>query len=199
MMNLTVPIPKLGRITPCAPGIEHGTHEAHELTSPTFAIAGAAFTLIEIMVVVAILGIVLATSIPAINSIRKRAPMVQTVKELREVFSNARARAIFDGSTKQVVFRPFDRTFALSGAGGDGGGGGKPKGAGLSGTFDDRLSVEMLDVNLMEFKDQELAVVNFYPNGTCDELTIVLRSDQNEWRKLTLEVTTALSTVGPVQ
>ncbi len=42
-------------------------------------------------------------------------------------------------------------------------------------------------------------MVNFYPNGTCDELTIILRSDQNEWRKLSLEVTTALSTVGPVK
>ena len=37
-----------------------------------------------------------------------------------------------------------------------------------------------------------------YPNGTCDELTIVLRSDENEWKKLSLEVTTGLATVGRV-
>ncbi len=159
----------------------------------------AGFTLIEVMVVVAILGIVLATGIPVLGSMRKQAPMNQTMTELRAVFSNARARAIFDGSLKQVVFRPFDRTFALSDGGGGGGQPGKPRGAGLAGTIDDHLSLEMLDINLMEFKDQELAVVNFYPNGTCDELTIILRSDQNEWRKLSLEVTTALATVGPVK
>jgi len=158
-----------------------------------------AFTLVEVMIVVAILGIVLATGIPVINSVRKQAPMVQTIKELREVFSNARARAIFDGHVKQVVFRPYDRTFALSGGGGGAGQPGKSKGSGLAGTIDDHLSLEMLDINLMEFKDQELAVVNFYPNGTCDELTIVLRSDENEWRKLSLEVTTALASVGPVK
>lgn len=158
------------------------------------------FTLIEVMVVVSILGIVLAVGIPSINHQRKAAPMIQTVKAIREVCSHARARAIFSGSTTQVVFRPGERTFSIGG----GGGTGEPprqggKAAGTSGTFHDRLSIEMLDVNLMEFKDQPLAVVNFYPNGTSDELTIVLRSDENEWRKITLEVTTGLATVGGVQ
>jgi type II secretory pathway pseudopilin PulG len=152
------------------------------------------------MVVVSILGIVLAVGIPSINHQRKAAPMIQTVKAIREVCSHARARAIFSGGTTQVVFRPGERTFAISG----GSGAGEPpkqggKGSGTSGTFHERLSIEMLDVNLMEFKDQPLAVVNFYPNGTSDELTIVLRSDENEWRKITLEVTTGLATVGGVQ
>jgi len=161
------------------------------------ACASRAFTLIEIMIVVAILGIVMAISLPSINQVRKHAPMVQTVKALREVCSHARARAIFSGRTTQVVFRPYDRTFAISG-GGSGGVSKRSKGSGTSGTFHDRLIVEMLDINLMEFKDQELAIVNFYPNGTCDELTIVLRSDENEWKKLSLEVTTGLATVGRV-
>jgi prepilin-type N-terminal cleavage/methylation domain-containing protein len=161
-----------------------------------------AFTMVEIMVVVAILGIVMAISLPAVIRDRKHAPMIQTIKDIREVCSHARARAIFSGKTTQVVFRPYDRTFALSG--GEGGGTvpgfkKKGKGSGTSGTIHERLTLEMLDINLMEFKDQPLAVVNFYPNGTCDELTIVLRSDENEWRKITLEVTTGLSTVGSVQ
>lgn len=158
-----------------------------------------AFTLIEIMVVVSILAIVMAISIPAWNQAAKRAPMIQTVRELREVCSHARARAIFSGSTTRVVFRPFDRSFTLSGGGGNAHVPGRTKGSGTSGTFRESLSLEMLDINLMEFRDQELAVVNFYPNGTSDELTIVLRSEENEWRKITLEVTTALMTVGDVK
>lgn len=158
-----------------------------------------AFTLIEIMVVVSILGVVLAISIPAWNQARESAPMIQTIREIREVCSFARARAIFSGARTQVIFRPYDRTFAVSGGGGSAPVGGRTKGSGTTGTFHDSLTVEMLDVNLMEFNDQPLAVVNFYPNGTSDELTIVLRSDQNEWRKISLEVTTALTTVGGVQ
>ena len=29
----------------------------------------------------------------------------------------------------------------------------------------------MLDINLTEYKDADVARVRFYPNGTCDELT----------------------------
>lgn len=157
-----------------------------------------AFTLIEIMIVVSILGVVLAMSLPGINRGREKLPMYQTVKSITEVCSHARARAILSGKTTQVVFRPFERTFSVSGGAGSTEGKTRIKGP-TSGTFHERVSLEMLDINLMEFKDQPLAVVNFYPNGTCDELTIVLRSEHNEWSKITLEVTTALTTVGNVQ
>jgi hypothetical protein len=58
--------------------------------------------------------------------------------------------------------------------------------------------LEMLDINLREFKQEPLAVVTFYPNGICDELTIVLRSQENEYRKFSLEGTTGLSRVTQV-
>ncbi len=53
----------------------------------------------------------------------------------------------------------------------------------------------MLDVNLSEYKDQETARVRFYPNGTCDEMTLILRSDKGEQRGIVLEITTGLATV----
>lgn len=154
-----------------------------------------AFTLIEIMIVVSILAIVLGISIPAINNQKKHAPMVQTVRELKEVFSHARARAIFDGKTKQVVFRPYEGTFALSGGGDDSNAPRLHKKSGLSGTINERVRLEMLEINLTDFRDQELAVVNFYPNGTCDETLVVLRSERGEQMGVTLETTTGLSTV----
>ena len=52
---------------------------------------------------------------------------------------------------------------------------------------------EMVDVNFIEYKAEEEAVARFYPNGTSDEMTIILLSDQGEVRKISLEVVTALA------
>ena len=70
---------------------------------------------------------------------------------------------------------------------------------GLNGVIPEDVTIEMLDINLLEYNQSEYARVRFYPNGTCDELTLVLRSDQGEWRKITLEVTTGLAMQGDVR
>jgi hypothetical protein len=57
----------------------------------------------------------------------------------------------------------------------------------------DSVRFEMVDVNFIEYKDQEVAIARFYPNGTSDEMTILLLSDQGEARKISLEVVTALA------
>src|SRR6266487_2053222 len=77
----------------------------------------AAFTLIEIMVVVAIMGLILATGIPSIYRIWKKEGMRQAVSDVVEVCSNARARAIFSGSQVEVVFHPLERRFEIGGGG----------------------------------------------------------------------------------
>jgi len=156
---------------------------------PGRRLAPSGFTLVEVMVVVAILGVVMAISLPAIHRGMDKQPMRRTMNELREACSLARARAILGGTTTQLVFRPLEGTYSVSGG----------KGKSFSGTIDESLSIEMLDVNLWEFNREDLAVVHFYPNGTCDEFTLILRSEDNEWRKLSLEVTTALATVGGIQ
>jgi prepilin-type N-terminal cleavage/methylation domain-containing protein len=155
-----------------------------------------AFTLIEIMIVCALLAIVLTFSIPRFSSARQAEPLNRALKELTEACSHARARAILGGKPTQLVFRPDAGTFSVAG-----GGGGTPvgsKGSGLSGSFDQSLMVEMLDINLREFRQAPVAVVTFYPNGICDELTVVLRSQDNEYRKFSLEGTTGLSKVSRV-
>jgi hypothetical protein len=73
-----------------------------------------------------------------------------------------------------------------------------PPHSGMSATIDSSISIEMLDVNLTEYKDADMARARFYPNGTCDELTLILHSSQGEWYKIALEITTSLATVGPV-
>src|SRR5665213_539682 len=76
-----------------------------------------------------------------------------------------------------------DKTFASSG--------------GKSGTLPAGLDFAMLDINLMDFSQSDVARVRFFPNGTCDEMTVVLHS-ATDWRKITLEFSTSLATVSDV-
>jgi prepilin-type N-terminal cleavage/methylation domain-containing protein len=171
----------------------------------------AGFTLIELMVVIGIMGILVAIGIPSIYRVWHREPMSKAINELQEVCSHARARAILQGTMTEVLFHPHEGRVEVAGAGApvvqqpppeDGpppeSGEPAPRPAansGLSAQISDRLYIEMLDINLAEYKDAEIARVRFYPNGTADEMTLILHSDKNEWCKISLEVTTGLTTV----
>ena len=169
-----------------------------------------AFTLIEIMVVIGIMGILLALGVPLVYNVRHRAPMVQALRDVQEVLSNARARSILQGREVDVLFFPKERRLEVAAAVGmtnaapvvDGAG--NPvavnaapvaSGSGLSAQISDRVAIDMLDINLTEYKDAERARVRFNPNGTCDEMTLILRSEKNEQEGISLEITTGLASV----
>jgi prepilin-type N-terminal cleavage/methylation domain-containing protein len=154
----------------------------------------AAFTLIEIMLVVAILGLVLGVTVPPFYRAVKKEPMRRALTGVSEACEMARARAILQGSTVKIIFRPQERTFSVDG----GGLTARPDAIG-SGDIADSIIIEMLDVNLVEYREADAAQVRFFPNGTCDEFTLILRSSQNEWYKLVLEPTTGSVSVGDVR
>ena len=171
---------------------------------PVFSVQRRAFTLIELMVVVGIIGIVMTIAIPSIYQTVHQDSMRKAVSDVMEACSHARAQAILNGTPMALRIRPADREFqvvALSGGKKMDAGDPEPDGGTASGaaTFTVRLSeriiIEMLDVNFFEYKDEDEAVVHFYPNGTSDEFTVVLLNDQNEARKISLEVVTALADV----
>ncbi len=165
------------------------------------------------MIVVGILGIVMTLSIPAFSQLRRKTDLRQAVADVVEVCSNARARAILGGRPVELWIRPQEKLLLVAGAAEDvdparagteaTAAPAEPRSlprledprSGLSAKLPDSIALEMVDVNFVEFKDAELARVRFFPNGTCDELTLVLRSDRNEYRKISLEVTTALAQV----
>lgn len=169
------------------------------------------------MIVVAIMGILLTMSVPLVYKIRNREPMNKAVRDFVEVCSNARARAILQGRMTELVCHPRDGRFEVGGAGppvtrvepvdvqledplAPKPPPPPPPSSGLSCQFSDEIMIEMLDVNLVEYKDEEFARVRFYPNGTCDEMTLIVRSlsprsGNNDWAGITLEVTTGLASV----
>ena len=55
--------------------------------------------------------------------------------------------------------------------------------SGLSAKLADSVIIEMLDINMsgVEYRDAEVARVRFYPNGTCDELRIVLSTASKQF------------------
>jgi prepilin-type N-terminal cleavage/methylation domain-containing protein len=161
----------------------------------TDARPGRAFTLIEIMVVVSILGVILTMGAPPFFRILQKEGMRKAVSELQDVCSNARAQAIMKGSTAEIVFHPVEGRFEAVGVES-----GTPlpsptSGSGRAGRLPDGFKIEMLDINFLEYCESEVARVRFFPNGTSDEMTLILRSDNNERRAITLEVTTGLASV----
>lgn len=55
------------------------------------------------------------------------------------------------------------------------------------------IIIEGLGVNGEDWTEDAQARVRFYPNGTCDEMSIVLLSDKGERRNIFLEVVTAFA------
>lgn len=167
-----------------------------------------AFTLIEIMVVVGILGIVLAMGVPPFVRIFQKDPLRQAVSDITEGCSKARAQAILQGVPTALVIRASDGRVSVVSAPGTksdetvipGGSSGPPMAADAAGpsVFSARLhedvAITLLYVNLKNEMEAEESRVHFYSNGTSDEFTIILQKDAGI-RKISLECVTGLPNV----
>ncbi len=118
--------------------------------------------------------------------------------------SHARARAIFSGNTAELVIFPQELRLQVSSGSspigsattteiGEGAENTPPAGGGFSAQLSEELTLEMVDVNLTEYKDAEEARVRFFPNGTADVLTVVLQWQQRDWRKISVDMVTGMA------
>jgi prepilin-type N-terminal cleavage/methylation domain-containing protein len=149
------------------------------------------FTLMEIMIVVAIIGLIAAMGVPSMLLLFRKEGMRKAVSNLQDVCGEARGRAILQNQMTAVVFHPADRSFSVEG------GSKTTSGKEVSATLPDGVDFAMLDINLMDFSQSDVARVRFYPNGTSDEMTVVLHS-REDWRKITLEFSTGLTFISDV-
>ena len=67
------------------------------------------------MIVVAIMAIVMSMSVPIVYKSWRKAPLRQAVKDVVEVCSHARARAIMQGVMTEVDIYPKENRLALGG------------------------------------------------------------------------------------
>jgi prepilin-type N-terminal cleavage/methylation domain-containing protein len=191
-----------------APRTKHHTSPTSQ-GSPITKRRSRAFTLIEIMIVVGIMGIVLAMSVPIVYKVWRKTPMREAVKDIVEVCSHARARAIMQGTVTEVVFHPKENRLGLAGAASPARAANEASeaavlsapatsGSGLSAQLSDRVIIETLDVNMsgIEFNDAEEVKIRFYPNGISDEMRMIL-FDGKDRMGIELEITTGLANVVP--
>ena len=91
-----------------------------------------AFTLIEIMIVVAILGLVAAMGVPSILQSLRKDGMRKAVSDVKDALDNARSRAIFSGQNTEVVFHPLERSIGST-------------------VLPNGVDIAMLDINLLDY------------------------------------------------
>lgn len=180
--------------------------------------APAGFTLIEIMVAIAIVAILITIGIPFIRmAIDSPRGISGAVRLVEDACRDARAKAILDHASVDLVIRPGDRSFSISGAPAATDRSFSPDVSGNEWRMEDRptgkstvkvefkrpypaslpttIVIEGLGVNGEDWTEDAEARVRFYADGTSDAMSIVLRSDENERRNIWLEVVTGLPEV----
>lgn len=173
----------------------------------------AAFTLIEIMVVCAIIGIVMTMAIPSVYRQLHPESMQKAVNDIFQACEDARSHAVLKGTTMKLVLRPGDRTFQVMQGPATGAAGGQrlesKSVAGEEWRMDERpvastgstlsnfkladsIRIDAIGLNRKDYTEDEVVEVNFYENGTCDEFHIVIGGPDGDVRMIILEVSTAV-------
>jgi general secretion pathway protein H len=149
------------------------------------------FTLIEVMIVVAIVGMIAAMGLPSLAGLLRKDGMRKAVSNISETCETARANAIFKAEPVAVIIDPVAGTFAAES--------GIAKGSAMvaQGKLPDGISIDALGINSMDFTQSKVARVFFYPDGTSDEMLMVLHG-RDGWRKISLEFATGLPVVSDV-
>jgi len=167
-------------------------------THPSFVIRHSSFrrgfTLIEIMIVVAIIGMMAAMGLPSIIKAVQKEGMRKAISDITDVCASARAKAIWTQQPVAVVFHPLteDRSFEVMG-----GGEGHSSTYIHAGKLPPGVDFVMLDIEHLDFGASKDAYLWFFPNGTANEMTMVLH-DRSDWRKITVEFATGMTRVSDV-
>ena len=157
-------------------------------------IANLAFTLIEIMIVVGIIGLIAAMGIPSIAKALQKEGMRKAVSDVQDVLFSAREQAIVNNRKVAVIIYPRTRQFGVEGATGSVN---VHSGKTTIATLPDGIDFGMLDIYRLDYVQSDWAKIFFNSDGTSDEAVIVLIG-KGQTQKITLEYATGLPVVSAV-
>lgn len=167
------------------------------------------FTLIEIMVVMAIIAIIVAVGVPQMGRRLERDDLARAVHDTIEGCKTARDRAILQGMPWAFIIKPGGEMNVeamplerfgpppevLEGetpppptAGQD-----SAPYSGFPRKLGEDVKVEMIAVNFVDYMQQPEARVRFFPNGTSDEFTVVFNWNGKQ-RTVTVDIITGQAT-----
>lgn len=154
-----------------------------------FALRGraraAAFTLIEIMIVLSIMMIIMTIGVPSVVRGLTRDDLSRAMNDTIEGCKTARDRAILQGIPYEFVLTAEGQMNVNALPPGPGeafapdthASSAKPVPAGPYAGFPRHLAedvvIQLVDVNFISRMEAPEARVRFFPNGTCDEFTVV--------------------------
>src|SRR4051812_8665773 len=155
------------------------------------------FSLIELMVVVGIMGIILTIAIPGMYRYMHPNPLQKAVDDVREACRAARELAVLRMTTTVLNIDLKSKTVSVSSAPSAprpampgsieefSAASAPPVQGSYSGNYQisDKVTIEGVGINGLDFTDDDHAEVRFYPKGTSDEFTIVLLNTQNGERR----------------
>jgi len=144
------------------------------------------FTLIEVMMVVAIIGLTLMMGLPSFLRVIHREGMRKAEYELIEACKEARRAAIMNNQTTKLIIHPLLHTFEVPGA--------YPQKE-----LPAEIIIDILGVNFIQLEGADEAVINFSPKGFSDEFTMVMHWPGAPPIKIYLDTVTALPQVEEIR
>ena len=184
------------------PGLRMGARvERHDAG---FGQVHRGFTLVEIMIVVAIVAVVFAIGAPSFVKVIHKGPMRQAMSDVMEALGYARAQAILRGVPAVFLLNGEGQIQVLPAVDGESESPGqpgaiqtsetspKPPASSFSAWLHRDIAVTLLEVNFRSQMEAAETRVRFYPNGTCDDFSIVLEAG-GQIHRIWLDPITALA------
>jgi Tfp pilus assembly protein FimT len=143
------------------------------------------------MVVVAIMGIIVAAGVPSLYGFFHKSGVRKTMSDIVDTCKSARKKAIMTGTVSTLIIHPKDGTMEV-----EGGAGSDYSGWAQSAKIEGaRLEALKINNSHDDMSQYDQVRVRFFPNGTSEEMILILLTDDGKMQGVSLELTTALPTV----
>lgn len=160
------------------------------------------FTLVEIMVVIAVMGLLIGIAVPSFKAFRDKAPLESSLGAVEDMCRRARAEAILKKQPMQLTINEDERFVQLTTA---------PRVVGRpnevtgewtqqtedareleSAVMEDGVELEVVYPDNVELG--EPVVIRFLPNGTAEDLVLIVRG-QMEAYSIKVDPVTAVAEI----